>query len=497
MTAGTLVQINNGYSDRMAFLTLNPQISYFKSVYKRYTNFAYEYLNLLPEKSENLTDDQESTITFKIKRDSDLINKMYFCFDIPDIYSRNSLEFQWIQRLGEYIIKDVSFQVGSNTTLDKQYGEYLHIWSELNLTKEEKEGYYKMIGHETETYDPKSVTGHTNYPGSSNSTRLAYPSILGRRLYVPLRFWFNLKISNSFPLIAVQYDEIRIKLTLRPLKELYTVLNGGSPSLRIRPTSASHAFGQFLSTADTSTSLNINPTLEIKHIFLDREERKRFSVANLEYLAHQVQRVHNEGISDASPTINLKDLNKPITQLHFIIRRSDFEDKNLWSNFTNWFQPNSPFYAANYTSVYVDQSGITFNDSNIKYYKTPNLLKSAELRLEATSITNGNTRDYTGFTSSSLDGKDHRFFNLVSNYDANRSVPSEGIYTYSFNLENSSNQPRGACNMSTIVNKDLRLFLNDLNTGDGFSYSYNVYVYAENYEIIKVMGGLANELFSN
>jgi len=497
MTAGTLVQINNGYSDRMAFLTLNPQISYFKSVYKKYTNFAYEYINLLPEKSENLTDDQESTITFKIKRDSDLINKMYFCFDIPDIYSRNDLEFQWIQRLGEYIIKDVTFQVGSNTTLDKQFGEYLHIWSELNLTREQKEGYYRMIGHETETYDPKSVPGHTNYPGTSDDTRLVYPSILGRKIYVPLRFWFNLNISNSFPLIAVQYDEIRIKLTLRSIKELYTVLDGGSPSLRIRPTSAAHAIGKFLETSDTTTSLNINPTLEIKHIFLDREERKRFALTNLKYLVHQVQRVHSEGISDASPVINLKNLNKPISQLHFIIRRSDFENKNLWSNFTNWFQPNSPFYAANYTSVYVDQSAITFSSSNIKHYKTPNLLKSAELRLETATITNGKSNDYTGATTSTIDGKDYRFFNLISNYDANRSVPSEGIYTYSFNLENSDNQPRGACNMSTIVNKDLRLFLNALNTEDGFNYSYNVYVYAENYEIIEVMSGTVNESTSN
>ena len=97
---------------------------------------------------------------------------------------------------------------------------------------------------------------------------------------------------------------------------------------------------------------------------------------------------------------------------------------------------------------------------------------------------------------SSIEGKDNRFYNLVTNYENNNSVPDEGIYTY-FNLNNISNQPYGACNMSTIVNKDLRLFLNEVNTGDGFSYGYNVYVYAENLEIIKVMGGLANEMFSN
>ena len=492
MTAGALIQIKNGYADRMAFLTFNPQISYFKSVYKRYTNFAYEYINLLPEKSAELTDDQDTNITFKIKRDSDLMNKIYFCFELPDIYSRSGLDFQWIQRIGEYIIKDVSFQVGSNLTLDRQYGEYLHIWSELNLNKEQKDGYYKMIGHTTDMYDPASVDGHGGYPGSTTTTRKVYPSIIGRKIYVPLRFWFNLNIANSFPLIGVQYEDIKINLTLRPLQELYTVLNGGTPDLRIRPNTSNHKIGKFLATSDSSTSLNINPTLEIKHIFLDAEERKRFAINSLEYLSHQVQRVQSETVNETNFQLNLKDLNKPITQLHFIIRRSDFEEKNLWSNFTNWPIPSSPFYSENYTSVYYDQGAITFDDNNIKYYKTKSLLKSAELRLDANKITNGNSRDYTSFTPSNIDGKDNRFYNLLTNYESNNSIPEEGIYTYSFNLNNGSNQPYGACNMSTIISKDLRLFLNETN-----GYSYNVYVYAENLEIIKVMGGLANEMFSN
>ena len=152
--------------------------------------------------------------------------------------------------------------------------------------------------------------------------------------------------------------------------------------------------------------------------------------------------------------------------------------------------PSSPFYAENYTSVYYDQSSITFSNSNIKYYKTKELLKSSELRLDTSIITNGNSKDYTATPPTRLEGKDNRFFNLVTNYEGNNSIPDEGIYTYSFNLNNGSNQPYGLCNMSTIINKDLRLFLNEVNSGDGFSYSYNIYVYAENLEIIKVMGGL-------
>ena len=325
-----------------------------------------------------------------------------------------------------------------NLTLDEQYGEYLHIWSELNLSKDQKEGYYKMIGHTNDMYDPASVEGHSGYPGSSNYTRKSYPSIIGRRIYVPLRFWFNLDISNSFPLIGIQYEDIKINFTLRKLKELYTVLNGGSPNLRIRPSGSSSLIGNFLATADSNIdSLDINPTLEIKHIFLD-EERKRFSLNTLEYLAHQVQRVQSETVNDTNFLLNLKDLNKPITQLHFIIRRSDFEDKNLWSNFTNWPNPNSPFYAENYTSVYFDQSAITFDDNNIKYYKTKSSLKSAILRIDTSTITNGNARDYTSFTPPNIEGKDDRFYNLVTNYESNNNIPEEEIHTYSFNLNNNT-----------------------------------------------------------
>ena len=245
-----------------------------------------------------------------------------------------------------------------------------------------------MIGHTNDMYDPASVEGHSGYPGSSNYTRKSYPSIIGRRIYVPLRFWFNLDISNSFPLIGIQYEDIKINFTLRKLKELYTVLNGGSPNLRIRPSGSSSLIGNFLATADSNIdSLDINPTLEIKHIFLDAEERKRFSLNTLEYLAHQVQRVQSETVNDTNFLLNLKDLNKPITQLHFIIRRSDFEDKNLWSNFTN-ANPNSPFYAEN-IHQYILPSAITFDDNNIKYYKTKSSLKSAILRIDTSTITNG------------------------------------------------------------------------------------------------------------
>ena len=493
MTAGALLQIRNGNTPRMAFLVNNPQISHFKSIYKRYTNFSKEYITLLPNSSGNVDDDQDVELNFQIPRNADLINDIYFSFELPDIYSRNGLDFQWIRRLGEYMVKDVSLQIGSNTLLDKQYSEWFHIYNELNLTKDQKEGYNRMIGNVVDMYDPEGVSGHSDYPGTNDSTSLTYPSIVGRRLLLPLQFWFNKHSSKSFPLVALQYDIMAIKLTLRPLKELYTIYNT-STNYRERPSTAAHKIGKFLKTSNNETTLNINPRLEANYIYLDNDERKSFALASHSYLATQVQRIVVEGTT-TDFDINLANINKPITQLYFIIRRTDFENVNLWSNFINWYDTDKPIYASNHIATY--RANPTITTSNIKHYQTRQLVKSAELLIDNNPITTGNTKDFTG-VNEQIEGKDYAFYNLLQNYRGSKSIPDEGIYTYSFNLDDHNNiQPNGCCNFSNLNNKRLRLFLNEVNTGDGFSYSYNIHVYAVNYEIIKLMGGLVNTTFSN
>ena len=492
MTAGALLQLKNGNVPRMGFLVSNPQISHFKSVYRKYTNFSTQYISVLPQSSANLSKETEVEVKFKIPRDSDLINDIYFTFELPDIYSRNSLNFQWIRRIGEYIIKEVKFTVGSQE-IDKQYGEYLHIWSELNLSKDQKDGYNRMIGNVTEVFDPESVTGHAAYPGSATGTALAYPSIVGRKIFVPLHFYFNQHVSNSFPLIAVQYDEMNINFTLRPLQELYTIIEGG---YRRRPSSTDHDIGRFFSFNSLNNDLYINPRLEIKNIFLDNEERKRFALQSHEYLGLQVQRELIEGRS-TNFDIDLKNINKPIKQLHFIIRRSDFEDLNLWSNFTNWYFTDIPIYSGNHPTTYTTNP--TVNSTTIKYYKTLSLVKSAELRLDTHSIVVGNPTDFTG-AQESLEGKENSFFNLIQNYKSSRSMPEEGIYTIAFNLDDyNTRQPNGVSNFSNYSTKELRLFLNEIhnNTYDSSNYNYNIMVFAENYEIIKFMGGLVGTATSN
>jgi hypothetical protein len=503
MTVGALLQLEYGNTDRMAFLTLNPQITHFKSVYKKYTNFSTQFITNQPILTNGiLSFDQDTKVTFQMPRDGDAIRDIYLTLELPDIYSDSNYQFQWIKRIGEYIVRDVSLQIDTNQTVDRQYGEWFHAYSELNYDEGKKQGYYKMIGNIPELYDPSNALGNNGiYPNTGFS-----PSIINRKLYLPLAFWFNKFSSMSFPLIAIQKTIMYITFTFRRLQELYTVIDysgiSGGTGTRVKPTKSIHYIGNFLSPATSQNSLFVNPRLEINNIFLDNEERKRFALSTHEYLITQVQLIKQSYNISASIPVDLTNINKPVSELVFMIRRSDMEDVNDWSNYTNWNVPDIPPYSPAYINPY--GPSLNINSGNIIYYKNKNLLKSAVLRLMANEITIGDVSNNDNPTGSRLNGKDFLFYNLVENFTSNRNIPSEGIYTYSFSLDNSSLQPTGAVNFSSINNKDILLNLTPINQNETinnpnaiYTYNYIVYVFAVNYDILKIMGGMVGTMTAN
>jgi hypothetical protein len=491
MTVGALLQIEYGNTDRMAFLTLNPQITHFKSVYRKYTNFATEFITVQPSRDGDLSWDSETTVEFIIPRDGDAIRDMYLTIELPDIYSNDTYQFQWIKRIGEYIVKEVSLQLDTNQNLDKQYSEWFHAYSELNYNDGKKDGYYKMIGNVPELYNPANSPGNNGvYPSTSYA-----PSIINRKLYLPLIFWFNKISSLSFPLIATQKSELKLRFLLRKVSDLYTIINP-STGYRIKPTTSTHYIGNFLSPATSESSLVITPRLEINNIFLDNEERKRFAISSHDYLITQVQKIE-QTYSQNNIQIDLKNINKPVTQFVFMIRRTDMEDVNEWSNFTNWNQESIPPYSNGYFNPH--GSSLTIDSTTIKYYKTSNLLKSAIFKIQGHEITTGNVRNNDLPKSSRISGKDSVFYNLMSNFNSNNNIPNEGIYTYSFSLDNSNIQPMGALNMSSLNKKELDLILTELkSTGyNGNTFNYNVLIFAVNYDILTIMGGIGGLKYAN
>ena len=506
MTVGALVQLEYGNTDRMYFLSGNAQITHFKSVYKKYTNFSTQYITNLPKLTNGiLSFDKDTTVLFEIPRDGDAIRDIYLTLELPDIYSNSNYQFQWIKRIGEYIVRDVSIQIDTNQTVDKQYGEWFHAYSELNYEHGKKQGYYKMIGNIPELYDPSNAPGNNGvYP-----TTTFAPSIINRKIYLPMSFWFNKFSSLSFPLIAIQKTIMYLKFNFRPLKELYTIIDytgiSGGTGKRVKPTKSNHYIGNFLKPITQQNSLFINPRLEINNVFLDTEERKRFALASHDYLITQVQLIKQSYNINVSVPVDLTNINKPVLELVMMIRRSDMEDVNDWSNYTNWNVQDIPPYSNGYINPYGPP--LQINSSNIVYYKNKNILKSALVRLMANELTMGDVPNNDLPNGSRLSGKDFLFYNLMENFNSNHNIPEEGIYTYSFALDNSILQPTGAINMSSINNKDLLLNLtpinqnetmnNGTNTGNTYSYNYIVHVFAVNYDILKIMGGIVGTMTAN
>jgi hypothetical protein len=495
MTVGALIQLEYGNTDRMAFLTLNPQITHFKSVYRKYTNFATEFITVLPIQDNNLSWDIEQVIEFTIPRDGDAIRDIYLTLELPDIYSNPQYQFQWIKRIGEYIVKEVTVKLDTNDNIDKHYSEWLHAYSELNYNHGKKEGYYKMIGNIPELYDPSNAPGNN---GTYPSTTYA-PSIINRKIYLPLIFWFNKYASLSFPLIATQKSELKIRFVLRKLQELYTIIDP-STGYRIRPILQQHYIGNFLvpgPVINPTKNISVNSRLEINNIFLDNEERKRFALSSHDYLITQIKKV-SQTYSTNNISIDLKDISKPVTEIVFMIRRTDMEDVNEWSNFTNWNIEKVPPYSNGYSNPH--GPSLNISSTNIKYYKTSNLLKEATFKIQGNEITRGDSLNNDTLSRNDGLGKDFIFYNLMENFNSNNNMPNEGIYTYSFTLDNSNLQPNGAINMSSLNKKELALILTEINPSGYYpnsTYNYNVFIFAVNYEILTIMGGIGGIKYAN
>ena len=191
------------YGAQDLYLTGNPQITYFKLVYRRHTHFATEYIEQPFQKLPNFTNNQLTQVTCNIDRNADLLHDCYIVYDLPAIYGCPSSKFRWVPYLGHNIINKVSIMIAGNL-IDEHYGQWLNIWSELTLTDEKKRNYYNLIGHdETLESAPKlnPVEEITDNCEGKDGT-LLYPS---KRLYIPLMFWFCTNPGLAIPLISLQY----------------------------------------------------------------------------------------------------------------------------------------------------------------------------------------------------------------------------------------------------------------------------------------------------
>ena len=333
---GGLMQLV-AYGAQDVYLTGNPQITFWKVTYRRYTNFSIESI----EQTFNGQADFGRRVTCIISRNGDLAYRTYLQVTLPEINQlmgnsaslssgAYSVYARWLDFPGEQLIAQVEVEIGGQR-IDRQYGDWMHIWNQLTMTAEQQRGYFKMIGNTTQlTFitDPSfaDVDGpcDSTAPRQVCAPRNALPETT---LYVPLQFWFCCNPGLALPLIALQYHEVKINLDLRPIDEcLWAVTSlscNNKDNVKAGPYTNPPA-NQYQVGAPVTATIAYNQSLVaaslyVDYVFLDTDERRRFAQNPHEYLITQLQFTGDESVGSSSNKIKL-NFNHPVKELIWVVQ---------------------------------------------------------------------------------------------------------------------------------------------------------------------------------
>ena len=469
MGGGLMELVARGVQDM--FLVGNPHITFFKAVYRRHTNFSVEPILQTIDGEINF----DKKISAKLSRSGDLLSQIILEIDIPKIESRDGAPISWVNSLGHALIEYVELQIGGQT-IDKHYGEWLEIWSELTLDESYQNGYGNMISK----YDSfTTVTGPLT-------------------LYVPLQFWFCRNVGLSLPLIALQYHDVEVIVKFRKFSELWTFgpndyyvasKSGTTITTTSGPEFTNADVGKKIywedgstdiiseivdnndrqaisTTSSTMNSMNAyskyndipSKTYSITdvrmyadYIYLDNYERKKFAMNKHEYLIEQVQ--YNGNVSYLQgqnlARVDLESFNLPVKELVWVSQITKYQESNDIFNFSNTVDPlqikNDP----------IETATLFFNG------------------IERSSERKGG------------------YYRMVQPFQKHTRMPRSHIYVYSFAMKPEQHQPTGAANFSKIDTKDIRIkFIEGLTDA-------NIRVYATSYNILRILSGMGGLAFSD
>jgi len=195
------------YGAQDVFLTGTPEITFWKVSYRRHTNFAMESI----EQTFSGQADFGRRVTCTISRNGDLAYRTYLQVTLPEINQSMTSYARWLDFIGEQLIAQVEVEIGGQR-IDRQYGDWMHIWNQLTMSEEQKRGYFKMIGNTTQlTYitDPgfAGISGPCASTGAVNQVCAPRNALPETTLYIPLQFWWMKNPGLSLPLIALKSVE--------------------------------------------------------------------------------------------------------------------------------------------------------------------------------------------------------------------------------------------------------------------------------------------------
>ena len=559
------------YGNQNIILNGNPSKTFFKSVYSKYSNFGLQNIRIDFNGQKTLKLNEDSQFNFKIPRNAELLLDTFLVFNIPDIWSPivppkqhlnpddefdiwKPYNFRWIEYLGTSIIKNITLTIG-NLVIQSYSGQYIQNMIEREFNSSKKELFYKMIGHLNELNNP-SKNLFNSYPNAcyksydTNSINTGPdPSIRGRKIYVPLHLWFSNSTKMALPLVALQYSEVNINVTLRPIHDLYRINNvsvtKGSEFKNNEPIHPNindplHSFYRFIQPPPntlleyTNTGYLWDTDIHLigKYCFLSEEEATVFAKNEQTYL---IKDIKEDVFTNIVGTKKIKLLtNGMASTWMWKFQRSDIKERNEWSNYTNWRYTN---FLYDLIKPPETTDGVIIN--NIELGPAHNIYKNeynpnsfTKLYDNQTYITpdfnNNYKKEILRNVSILFDGKfrenplDAGIYNYIEKYNMCKggNIEDDGLYVYNYSLNSSPYelQPSGAVNLSKFktIELEFETHIPPIDTtvpyytvcdalgqpiGNTkplalYEYTYNLTFTEERYNILRFVSGQAGLLYA-
>ena len=541
MAGGGLMQLV-AYGAQDVYLTGKPEITFFKAVYKRHTNFAMETISQVFSGTPGFG----TRVTCPIARNGDLLTKMYLHVVLKgpatnaQVAGTQEKKWSWVPQVGHALIDTVELEVGGSK-IDKQYGQWMNVWHHLTRSEENESAYATMVGDTVEAGEVKLLHDDLD-------------------LYIPLQFFCCRNNGLALPLIALQYHDVRINFEFSKASDCVNYGSGHT----------------------TAPAVSIDTCeLLVDTIFLDTEERKRFAQSSHEYLIEQVQFSGEETVNSTSHRPDLH-FNHPCKALVWTFAPDAWKGKHLayhpdkqkmrelitkyalahipaasstpaskalvgsiaqtvaaagsWDGYTTtakalvtvggYYQMRNleTAYAIAYTPITTPDTYKTFNpdafvltgpvlpdeiiaqgaQACVNYVRngaaaTTNVIYgSVQVNLHnlySSGLTGG---EPLAKASLQLNGQDRfkeqngAYFSQVQSYQHWPHAADAGVYSYSFAVNPADHQPSGTCNMSRIDNAQLNLTM-----VDGHAKNSKLRIFAVNYNVLRVMSGMGGLAYSN
>ena len=539
MAGGGLMQLV-AYGAQDVYLTGKPEITFFKAVYKRHTNFAIE---CIPQTFLG-NPGSGKTVSCPLTRNGDLITNMVLKCDISGTAAVQGTaaakkpvpygNWSWCDNVGYALIDNVELEIGGSK-IDRHYGDWMYVWYSLTNDGAHDDAHNAMVGH-TDAMRNMDRTAHSD------------------TLYVPLQFFCCRNDGLALPLIALQYHDVRLNFTFSKLGNLVNYIGAVPTDLTLA-----------------------NVELLVDYVFLDTDERKRFAQSSHEYLIEQVQFTGDETVKGTNENIKL-NFNHPCKALVWYVRPDAHTDSSKkwlhWDkNHEKALELSTKIHCLEDSTVVTVAAGgpaagfkvigqaarttatdlqdiytkgnfsmikVTGEDSTVvlgDYKNNTNDLRNDSYSLfdfddfvvttaplsemtrpgddASAEIKNFNAVVQQPFYFGSkligganvidkallqLNGQERfkqmsgAYFNYVQPYQHFSNRAPVGVNVYSFALNPGEHQPSGSCNFSRIDNAQLVLELNSAITA---TTQGTLKVYAVNYNVLRIMSGMGGLAYSN